>query len=127
MMLRFVLSLCLLVVPHTLSASSLQTSAGPVLVTQIMGDLSEPWGLDFLPGGGFVVTERQGNLVLVTADGKRRDLGGVPKVVAKGAGRRVGCFRRTGFCNKPRVISKLREGARARRGNSIGHSAAFAG
>ena len=55
--------------------------------TDIVADgLVHPWGLDFLPGGGAVVTERPGRIKLVI-DGKVSEpLPGVPEVFAHAEG-----------------------------------------
>jgi glucose/arabinose dehydrogenase len=49
--------------------------------------LSHPWGLDFLPGGRMLVTERPGRLRIVAADGKLSEpVNGLPKMDARGQG-----------------------------------------
>ncbi|MDN3221543.1 PQQ-dependent sugar dehydrogenase [Pseudomonas nunensis] len=87
----------------TFCASALITAAAPVFaaptqelkseqgtleVTPITKGLEHPWALAFLPDRqGMLVTERPGNLRVVTADGKRSaPISGVPKVWAKGQG-----------------------------------------
>ncbi|MCV6585738.1 MAG: PQQ-dependent sugar dehydrogenase [Marinibacterium sp.] len=66
-------------------AERLATSAGPVEVTQMVGGLDTPWAVAVLPGGGVLVTERDGDLLYV-ANGKTRRVAGVPKVAAAGQG-----------------------------------------
>lgn len=66
-------------------AADLQTSAGILAVTPVVEGLGEPWGLDFLPDGAFLVTERDGRLLLVR-DGAKAEVAGVPEVVAEGQG-----------------------------------------
>ncbi len=66
-------------------AADLQTSAGAMTVTPVVDGLEEPWGLDFLPDGTFLVTERDGRLLLVR-DGAAEPVTGVPEVVADGQG-----------------------------------------
>ena len=82
-------SLCLLsavaLLPQSAMAADLQTSAGAMTVTPVVDGLEEPWGLDFLPDGTFLVTERDGRLLLVR-DGAAQPVAGVPKVVADGQG-----------------------------------------
>ena len=47
----------------------------------------EPWALAFLPDGRMLVTEKKGNLLIVTQDGaKSRPVGGVPNVDYGGQG-----------------------------------------
>ncbi len=66
-------------------AERLQTSAGPVLVEQRVGGLSQPWAIGFLPDGGQLITLRDGGLVLVR-DGAATPVEGVPQVLADGQG-----------------------------------------
>ena len=58
------------------------------VVTSIVAEgLDHPWGLDFLPDGMAVVTERSGTLRLVNADGTLSEpVEGVPEVSARGQG-----------------------------------------
>ncbi|MHC8381502.1 PQQ-dependent sugar dehydrogenase [Pseudomonas sp. LB3P14] len=87
----------------TLCASALITATAPVFaappqhlkseqgtleVTPITKGLDHPWALAFLPDRqGMLVTERPGNLRVVSAEGKlSAPLSGVPKVWAKGQG-----------------------------------------
>ena len=87
----------------TLCASALITVTAPVFaaptqnfkseqgtleVTTMTKGLEHPWALAFLPDRqGMLVTERPGNLRVVSADGKlSAPLSGVPKVWAKGQG-----------------------------------------
>ncbi|MFJ2683081.1 PQQ-dependent sugar dehydrogenase [Pseudomonas sp. NPDC087342] len=69
-------------------AQELKSEQGTLEVTPITKGLEHPWALAFLPDRqGMLVTERPGNLRVVTADGKRSaPIGGVPKVWAKGQG-----------------------------------------
>ncbi|MEM7319847.1 MAG: PQQ-dependent sugar dehydrogenase [Pseudomonadota bacterium] len=61
------------------------TSAGPIALEVMVDGLDEPWAVDFLPDGRFLVTERAGLLLLVE-NGKTVPVSGVPKVVASGQG-----------------------------------------
>lgn len=74
----------------TLSASALVLAmASPVLaqvrlsVTPI-ATLQQPWAMVALPQGGFLVTEKTGQLVHLTASGEARNVAGVPTVLADG-------------------------------------------
>lgn len=58
------------------------------LRSQIVADgLSHPWGMDQLPDGRWLVTERPGRLRLISADGKVSEpIAGLPTVDARGQG-----------------------------------------
>ena len=65
---------------------SFDTSAGKVRATQITGNLVHPWGMAFLPGGDLLVTERDGNLRILSGSTLSKPVSGVPKVAASGQG-----------------------------------------
>jgi glucose/arabinose dehydrogenase len=59
----------------------------PVRVETVARGLEHPWGLEFLPDGRMIVTERPGRLRIVTPDGHLSEpLSGVPRVFAEGQG-----------------------------------------
>jgi len=68
------------------SAQTIDTSAGPVTVQRMLGGLDEPWGLAFLPDGGFLVTERDGRLIHAAPDGTLNRIRGLPDVDSAGQG-----------------------------------------
>ncbi len=78
------LALSLFAMP--LSAQALETASGPVTVTEMADGLVEPWGLAFLPSGGWLITERDGTLLHFDADGNRNPVSGLPGVAANGQG-----------------------------------------
>jgi glucose/arabinose dehydrogenase len=53
--------------------------------TPVISGLDEPWGIDFLPGGELILTEKDGR-VLLWSDGKLRDVAGAPRVADRGQG-----------------------------------------
>ena len=70
-----------------LSGSVFSTEHTGFRVVTVSTGLVHPWGLAFLPDGRMLVTERSGQLRLVSNDGKLSDpLGGVPDVFARGQG-----------------------------------------
>ena len=84
---KLFLILALLLTPAVANAQAIQTSAGELRVDTIAKDLSHPWGLQFLPDGRMIVTERDGDIRIVAKDGKMSPpLAGAPKVLARGQG-----------------------------------------
>ncbi len=65
--------------------SVLETVDGPINLTQLIGGLDTPWAIGILPDGGFLVTERDGELLHVD-NGTAQSVSGVPKVAASGQG-----------------------------------------
>ncbi len=74
------------------AAAAAQTNAPPAPKTEIVVEeaakgLKFPWGLQFLPDGRMLVTERGGTMRLITKDGKvSKPVEGLPHVVNKGQG-----------------------------------------
>ncbi|MEM9552595.1 MAG: PQQ-dependent sugar dehydrogenase [Pseudomonadota bacterium] len=66
-------------------SQTLDTGAGPVAVTPMVTGLDAPWGVAILPDSGFLVTERDGDLIHVR-DGRAQKVAGVPSVVESGQG-----------------------------------------
>lgn len=64
----------------------INTSVGPVVVTEVVSGLDVPWALGFLPGGGLLITERDGDLIHIGPDGANWSVRGVPRVAASGQG-----------------------------------------
>ncbi|MDO5639052.1 MAG: PQQ-dependent sugar dehydrogenase [Neisseria sp.] len=79
--------------------------------------LNHPWGLAFLPDGGFLVTERSGNLRVVNADGKISEpVSGLPEIDAGGQGGLLDVALDTDFAQTRRVYFCFSEPGRS--GNS---------
>ncbi|MGH8440218.1 MAG: PQQ-dependent sugar dehydrogenase, partial [Pseudomonas sp.] len=73
---------------HAAPERTFKSEEGSVKVSTLAEGLSYPWALAFLPEGkGILVTERPGNLRIVSAEGTvGAPLGGVPEVWAQGQG-----------------------------------------
>lgn len=74
-----------LAAPAAMAQPQIETSLGPLGIAPMATGLTEPWGLAFLPGGGFLVTERDGRLTL-HRDGQVTEVEGLPEVHAEGQG-----------------------------------------
>ncbi|CAK9890213.1 MULTISPECIES: PQQ-dependent sugar dehydrogenase [Pseudomonas] len=73
---------------HAAPERDFKSEEGSVKVSTLAEGLRNPWALAFLPDGqGILVTERAGNLRIVSPEGKvGPPLGGVPEVWAQGQG-----------------------------------------
>ncbi len=68
-------------------AFSVTGSAGTELRLTAYDGFAQPWAMTFLPDGRLLVSEKVGNLVLVSADGsKLGEIDGVPAVIPQGQG-----------------------------------------
>ncbi|QSI31730.1 PQQ-dependent sugar dehydrogenase [Variovorax sp. RKNM96] len=64
----------------------------------VASGLEDPWGVSFLPGGRFVVTERPGRLRLIGGDGKiGAPIAGLPAIAAGGQGGLLDVLADSGF------------------------------
>ncbi|MBS0319853.1 MAG: PQQ-dependent sugar dehydrogenase [Proteobacteria bacterium] len=92
---RIVIVLALLLA----GAADAQTNAGdqpvdahpPFTVTRV-ASFDLPWRIAFLPDGQMLVTEKVGRLQLVTQQGKKLEIAGVPKVWHQGQNGLLGVF-----------------------------------
>jgi len=65
-------------------ADQIVTSQHSFTLTKVASGLEHPWGLDWLPDGRIVVTERPGRLRLVSADGSiSAPISGLPEIVSE--------------------------------------------
>ena len=59
----------------------------PLDISILNDKLENPWGLSVLPSGGFLITQKQGTMVILSADGKlSKKITGLPKVDPSGQG-----------------------------------------
>ena len=83
---RILLVLLLILLSGEVAAEPRQTASRSLEVELVADGLDTPWGLAFLPDGGFLVTELDGTLLHFGADGRRNTVRGVPEVRASGQG-----------------------------------------
>lgn len=84
---RGLIAVTALLIAAPASANDYQTEKGNISVSIVASGLDQPWGLDFLPDGRMIVTEKPGQLRIITLDGKiSPPVKGVPRVDDSGQG-----------------------------------------
>lgn len=87
--LTLVASVLLPFMPELSSAQTrtVTTEKGPVLLSVVARGLAQPWGMDMLPNGAMILTEKPGRLRILDQEGNlSAPLGGVPPVADVGQG-----------------------------------------
>ncbi|MDD2061157.1 PQQ-dependent sugar dehydrogenase [Pseudomonas sp. GD03860] len=108
---------------HAAPERDFKSEEGTVKVSTLAEGLRNPWALAFLPDGkGMLVTERPGNLRIVSAEGKvGAPLGGVPVVWAQGQGGLLDVVLSPTFKQDRLVyLSFAEEGEDAKAGTAVG-------
>ncbi|KQT46187.1 hypothetical protein ASG43_11115 [Aureimonas sp. Leaf454] len=83
---------------------TLESRAGPLEAKTFADGLSRPWGMEFLPEGTILVTEKGGSMRLVSASGEVGDeISGLPEVAAGGQGGLLDVALDPGFADNRRV------------------------
>ncbi len=84
---QLVLAVLALLAAPAQAQESFRTEKAGVRVETVAKGLENPWSVAFLPGGGYLVTERPGRLRLVDERGMvSGPIQGVPRVAARGQG-----------------------------------------
>ncbi|EKV28198.1 PQQ-dependent oxidoreductase, gdhB family [Caenispirillum salinarum AK4] len=75
-------------VPAAAQTQQIDAQRGPVAVEPVVTGLDHPWGMDFLPDGRILVTERPGQMRIVYPQERTMSapLDGVPEVFNRGQG-----------------------------------------
>jgi glucose/arabinose dehydrogenase len=116
-----------------LSTPSPQPSSTPGVLRAetVVRGLENPWGLDFLPDGRMIITERPGRLRIATRDGTLGEpVTGVPAVYARGQGGLLDVALDPDFANNQLVYLTYAEpdgdraGTSAARGRLVGNALA---
>jgi aldose sugar dehydrogenase len=72
--------------PALAESRTLKTEEVEVRADIVADGLQHPWGLDFLPGGDIIVTERPGRIRILSGGELSDPVEGVPEVAARGQG-----------------------------------------
>jgi glucose/arabinose dehydrogenase len=98
---------------------NVKTETTPLRVITVTDGLKNPWGLDFLPDGKMLVTERGGQMRVVNPDGtKGPALEGLPKIIARGQGGLLDVTVAPDFATSKRIYFAYSEPAEEGKGNS---------
>ena len=109
------LSLCVAVL-----AGAEQAQAQSALKLETVTDgLSYPWAVAFLPGGDYLVTERDGVLKHVAADGTQSAVSGTPEVFAQGQGGLLDVALDPDFATNGDVFLSFSQGSPGGAGTSV--------
>jgi len=107
--------------PAEAAARSLDSEAGQYSVDVVASGLDHPWAVAPLPGGGFLITERSGNLRRIGAGGElSAPLTGVPAVAARGQGGLLDVVLAPDFASSRRIyLSYAEPGNGSNAGTSV--------
>lgn len=96
---------CLAAVSVPVAAARFQSERHDFEAQLVADQLTRPWGMAFLPGGGMLITEKAGRLRLLDAAGLLHPapVAGLPEVRAQGQGGLMGIALDPGFADNRRV------------------------
>lgn len=95
--------LCALLTPGCAAARDDAATAAAPFAIQKLADFQYPWRIAFLPDDRMLLTEKPGKLWLVTQDGAKREVHGVPRVTYAGQGGLLGVYVSPTFAQDRRV------------------------
>lgn len=98
---------------------SVKSETTPLRVVTLTEGLKHPWGLEFLPDGKMLVTERGGQMRIVEQDGtKGPAIGGLPEIFSRGQGGLLDVAVAPDFAKSKRIYFSYSEPAEEGKGNS---------
>lgn len=77
---RWKVASCAVIVLAAACSQQASVAQNTDVETTVVADFEEPWAMTFLPDGALLVTEKRGELKLLSGDGKLIDVKGVPEV-----------------------------------------------
>lgn len=102
------------------SAVTLPASAQSTISPEtVASGLSYPWAVVFLPDGGYLVTERDGLLKYVSAEGDQSVVPGTPEVFAQGQGGLLDIALSPGFDSNRTIFMTFSQGSPEGAGTSL--------
>ncbi len=118
---RLILGAALALLPiDAQRAQAFETSAGDLAISRMADGFDEPWGLAFLPDGGFLVTELDGRLTLVAPGGGTTRVGGLPDVARDGQGGLLDVMVPRDFAQSREVFLSFATRQRGGQGTALG-------
>lgn len=78
---------CIAAVAISAHAAPLESEKAALALDTVASGFNHPWGMTFLPDGSMLITERNGGLIKLSADGKNKTvITGLPEIDARGQG-----------------------------------------
>lgn len=92
------------------AAQTAPTAGDQPFATTVIADFDSPWAMTFLPDGQMLVTEKTGQMLLVSRDGKERSIiAGVPAVDSASQGALMDVVPAPGFAQNRQVYFSFSE------------------
>jgi glucose/arabinose dehydrogenase len=73
-------------IPVGAQSFTVESDKGTAISAEPVAEFNEPWAMTFLPDGSLLVTEKRGNMLIVSQDGSATEVTGVPEVAYGGQG-----------------------------------------
>jgi aldose sugar dehydrogenase len=100
-------------------SAAFQTEKVPVEAEIVADGLQNPWGLDFLPDGDVIVTERPGRIRILSGSRLSEPVAGVPKVAARGQGGLLDIVVAPNFASSNRVFFSFSQPGQGGAGTAV--------
>jgi len=102
------------------NAKSFQSQKHSFQVETLFSELDHPWGMDFLPDGQLLITERSGQLHLANLDTKQiRKIAGLPKFKEHGQGGLLDVLVHPNFKSNQSIYLSYIKGEKRRYGTEV--------